>query len=238
MGKKALYNIKKRIAGFDFYNFAVVARHKGYDEIVFDVSGLKKRKWDKETVKKRFESIILPGPELLGMKWSYGQVGDFVIDTDPKYIVDFYRAGNIFRKIECPIPPKKVEYTVTIRNTQRAPFRNSNEPAWREFASEINAVLFDDFEKEPILLKERFSYYAGAKMNFFVSNGPGLLCILSPYPYMIFACNKDRQNIERIGVKEGENWPWAIKNQFNIWLNDDLPTIRRIFREWKLKNES
>ena len=230
---KAIYSLGRRIASFDFYAFSLIVKARGYDEIVFDISKWKVSKWDKDTVKERFESIILPGPKLLGMKHSFGKEGDFVIHTDASELVDFIRNGNEFERIKSILPPGTDKYTVTLRKTSRAPSRNSNEEAWRTFASEIGAKVIEEYDKEKIHLYDRLALYAGAAMNFFVTNGPAYFCTLTPYPCMIFACNKDVENINRVGVECGSDSPWFAPNHHNIWESDELDVMRKYFKRWK-----
>lgn len=231
---KALYSLANKIAGFDFFCWLVMQAQAGATEIVFDKSRPTTGKWPLQTVLRRFESILWPGPALLGLGRSIGTVGD--PDLAPYHqseLVRLARAGIQFPRLRSVLPPGTERYTVTLRKTDRAPTRNSNADAWRTFAAEIGARVIPDYEDEPIHLHARMALYAGAEMNFFVTNGPGILCLLSDYPSMTFDLQKS--SMEKAGVPFGKPWPLSSSNQLQIYEPDDLPVIRRHFAAWRAR---
>jgi hypothetical protein len=132
------------------------------------------------------------------------------------------------------LPPGSARYTVTLRHqVRKSPYRNSNEAAWRQFASDIGAILIDDYDDRPIHLHERVALYAGAEMNFGVSCGPMFLCSVTEYPCMIFNWGCQRPFLEKVGLRYGEQMPWFGKDQIAVWGPDDLPSIRRNFDAWR-----
>ena len=203
----------------------------GATEIVFDKSNPNCGKWPKDTVLRRFESILWPGPALLGLKRSIGTVGAQLAPYHQSDLVRLARSGVQFPRLKSVLPPGKARYTVTLRKTQRIASRNSNEDDWRIFAEEIGALVIPDYDDEPIHLHERMALYAGAEMNFFVTNGPALLCELSDYPSMAF--DNQKSTLAHIGVPFGEKYPFMRENQFLIYEPDDLPVIRRHFKAWR-----
>ncbi len=227
---KALYSLSSKIACFDFYAWQAMQAQAGATEIVFDKSNPKTAKWPRETVLRRFESILWPGPALLGLKRSIGTVGGQLAPYHQRDLIRMSRAGVQFPRLKSVLPPGKERYTVTLRNTQRSPDRNSNEAEWREFAAEIGARVIPDYDVEPIHLHERMALYAGAEMNFFCANGPSILCFLSEYPAMMF----DSQNstLTSCGLPLGEKYPFCLPQHFMIYEPPALPTIRRHFEAW------
>ena len=228
---KALYQLSNKIAGFDFYAWLVMQAQAGATEIVFDTRNPTTGKWPLATVMKRFESILWPGPALLGLKASLGNQGAQLAPYHQRDLVRLSRAGVKFPRLKSVLPPGKERYTVTLRKTERSPTRNSNEAGWRTFAAEIGARVIPDYADEPIHLHERMALYAGAEMNFFVTNGPGILCMLSEYPAMYF--DFDDKSGKNAGVAFGERYPFMLPQHHIIYEPDDLPVIRKHFYTWK-----
>ncbi|MDZ4253978.1 MAG: hypothetical protein U1A72_15520 [Sulfuritalea sp.] len=230
---KALYRLSRRIAGFDFFSWLMLAQAAGATEVVFDPDSPKTNKWPEREVLKRFESILLPGPALAGMPVSIGKEGEDFWETDMRYLIAHVRDGKPIQRLRSVLPPAKERYTVTIRRTERRPERNSNEPAWRAFAAEIGARVIEDYDVEPIGLHERMALYAGAEMNFFLCNGPLHICGLSEYPLMCFRCDQMVGALEATGIARGEQYPWHRPNQRLIYEPDELPVLRRHFKMWR-----
>lgn len=229
---KVLYRLASKIAGFDFYPWLVMQRAAGATEVVFDTRNPSVGKWPRETVMRRFESILLPGPALLGMSHSIGTEGRE--DLAPYHQRDLVRLVNSGLKVPRlrSVLPARLEYryTVTLRRTQRSPGRNSREDVWRDFAAEIGALVIPDYEDRPIDLHDRMAIYAGAEMNFFVTNGPVMLCFLSEYPAMGFCVNESPMT--GFGVPMGERYPFLLPQHHQIYETDTLENIRRNFQEW------
>ena len=229
--KFARYDIGVDICSFDFYNVAVIAAARGYDCFVFGAHNPKCGKWSREQVLERFHSIIAPGPAMLGMESRHGCDGEHICHPHLRFLVERYRAGLNFPRLKSVCPAKNVEYTVTLRQEPRIPVRNSNIAAWREFARIIGAVVFEDYLVEPIQLHERMAYYAGAKMNFGVPNGPLFLCFLSEYPVTFFSCDRCEGAFGNAGIKYGRQLPWSQSNQQLVWEPDNLDVMLRHFEE-------
>lgn len=229
---RACYALRKHIAGFDFFPWLVYQAAVGVTEILFDVRSPNTRRWSEETVMRRFESILRPGPALAGLS---AVLGDGVPTNEgygQRALVDAVRRGMRFPRLKSVLPPGTERYTVTLRRDARIPHRDSLEADWREFASEIGARVIPDYEVEPIGLHERMALYAGARMNFFVTNGPVMLCFLSEYPAMGFDVNISPMT--GVGVPYGEPYPWLLPDRHRqVYETATLPVIRKHFREWE-----
>jgi len=229
---KALYQLSKKIAGFDFFPWLVMQHAHGATEIVFDTTNPNILKWSREKVMRRFESILWPGPALAGLPCSLGTQGKQLAPYHQGDLIRLVRKGMKINRLRSVLVPGKERYTVTLRKTERVPDRNSREADWREFAAEIGARVIPDYEDEPISLHERMALYAGAEMNFFVTNGPALLCFLSEYPAMSFDLQKSPMS--GYGVPFGEGYPFLLPDRHRqIYEPDELPVIRRHFRAWR-----
>lgn len=231
----ARYDLRTRLANFQFFNWMALVKAKGYREIVLDPRHPKTDKWDKDEVRRRFDSIIVPGSLLGRMKVSFGNHGDELGDNmhHVERFAEHIRGGGGFERFTTVRSPEKVRYTVTLRRLDRHLTRNSNETAWRTFAAAIGARVIEDWTVERIQLLQRVALYAGAEMNFFVCNGPMHLCSLTPYPMMVFGCPAAEGSLLRIGVKPGEQLPWALPHQRLVWAPDDLDVIEREFERWR-----
>jgi len=235
---RAVYDLSKNIASFNFFEWLLVAKSMGVTTVAFDARNPKTDKWPIEQVHRRYESILLPGPALAGMNVDElpdAKAGDvFIPNPSGKLAVDLWRSGR-FQRLHSP---KHVDngpqYTVTLRKTHRANGRDSDIAAWLVFAAEIGATVIQDYDVEPIHLHDRMALYESAEMNFFVSNGPGVLCSFTPYPCMIFDTHLAAGSLNADGIKGfGAQYPWMLQNQYAIWEAANLANIRKHFYAWK-----
>jgi len=231
----AFYDLSRQIASFNFFEWLLLAQAAGAKKIIVGTQNIKDGKWSRDLVKERAKSIILPGPALAGLPCEVGTFGENPVPHPPSTaLVRFWKAGRRFRRLRSVKEPNPfVQYTVTLRNTQRANGRNSDEGAWRDFAQEIGAMVIEDYDDNPIHLHDRMALYAGAKMNYFVSNGPAVLCSFTEYPCMIFDCHLARGSLRADGIGEGQAYPWMVKDQYSVWEPATLDNIRRYHRAWK-----
>lgn len=228
MKQPALYALRSKIAGFDFYPWLVMQRMGGADRVAFDTSEPNTRKFTEEEIARRYQSILKPGPALLGMESAEGASG---VEYGPYMCTELIRmakSGQPIPRLKSVLPPGKEKYTVTLRTTRRWPNRNSNDD-WLTFADEIGARVIPDYDIEPMGLHERMALYAGAEMNFFVTNGPIILCYLSEYPAMGFDVN----NSPPQGVERGGRYAFMLEQHQQIWEDATLPNIRKHFEVWR-----
>ena len=119
------------------------------------------------------------------------------------------------------------------------PQRDSNVPEWMKFVELVreHVIVIPDYEDDPISLLQRMELYAHAKMNFFVNNGPCILCILSEAPYICMrtiggddclAASPHRMK-KFLGITPGFQYPWANRTQYLSYLDD---TCNNIQKEW------
>lgn len=237
---RALYHLGRYLASFNFFEWLVQAEARGARTVVFDIRGIRGDKWPTPVALKRFHSICEPGPALIGLPHEVCDASSMaahnareIAEPGGKAIVDFWRAGGRFRRLKSVRKPAAERYTVTLRRTQRSPLRNSDEAVWRDFAREIGARVIPDYEDDPIHLHERMALYAGARMNLFCSNGPGILCSFSEYPCMMFNTHHARESLAGDGIGECEQYPWMLANQRAIWEEATPESLRRHFYHWK-----
>ena len=219
----ALWQLDSRAgpATFDFSTWLVNVKKRGAKRIVIYDRVVRTKKFPEDVIRRRVETIIMPMPALAGLPCSRGDQG-VIIGT---YRMNELAALGEFERLQSVLPPKSERYTVTLRNYPHRANRNSDEKLWRDFAKNIGARLIPDFVDEPIHLHERMALYAGAEMNFGVTNGPVWMLFLSPYPVTMFDCSINAPLWLEHGIKEGRQLPWALPHQRLVWKRptmDDL----------------
>src|SRR5262245_19253283 len=223
----AVYRLSDQSASFEFFFWLVLVVARGATEIVVDPSNPKTSKMSMDDISRYLRSVIVPGAALARVPLSI-KAGVGGMTASARDLIPWVRAGNSFKRLESVKPPGNAKYTVTLRNHKRAQNRNSNIPAWRQFAKEIGAEVIEDYADRPLHLHDRMALYAGAKMNFTVCNGPAGLLALTAYPQRMFVPNKSSRNAQlKFGVQlEAERWPWMLPSQRLVWQEDTIENLR------------
>src|SRR5678816_1027042 len=110
------YDLSRNIASTDFYTWMVMAAGEGATEIVFNIErGIKTDKWPEAIVQRRFQTLLWPGPEFLGLKRSIG-VGGAHTRWQPRAqdLVQYCKAGKKFPRLKTVLSPAEARYTVTL----------------------------------------------------------------------------------------------------------------------------
>lgn len=246
---RALYDLGWRLPSFNFFEWLVQAKTLGAETVVFDIRNMRSKKWPENITERRFRSICLPGPALAGLPVEVidGRTAGPANAIDPVSgagggaIVKFWKERRYIERLRVPEGVEHSErprYTVTLRNTERSPRRNSDMTVWREFAAHIGARVIPDYDDEPLHLHKRMAMYATAEMNFFVSNGPGVLCTFTDYPCMIFCMHHAAGSLEADGIHGwGARYPWMLPNQHAVWEDATDESLRAHFYYWKRTGE-
>ena len=187
---------------------------------------------------ERIESIIKPACALAGMDhfFTSEKVGEEYDHLAGATIRAWKKCGK-FEKLKGVKPPVPGHITITLRKSRRE-YRNSS-AAWLEMAKAVpGVVVIQDYAEKPLHLHDRMALYEGAKMNFFVANGPAVLCLYSDAPYAVVGmygndegahASRDRKYLDFEGMKEGFQYPWANKNQRIFWTPDSLGNIEKAY---------
>ncbi len=228
----ACFQLKHQSASFEYFLWLVLVQAMGATKIVIDCNGMKLKWFSREVTEARVNNILLPGAALAGI---YSKIGRYssgsIIARAPEFF-QWVQSGKTFQRLQSVKPPGLAKYTVTIRRHTMAPGRNSNDVAWRTFAEEIGAVVIEDYDVKPIHLHDRMALYAGAQMNFGITNGPLSMLSLSEYPVTIFVPKGPSANsMVKAGVSIGEKFPWMLPNQRTVWRQDNLEDMRQVFSE-------
>lgn len=165
-------------------------------------------------------------------------------------LATFLQTRNVNK---CPV------ITITLRESQVKPLRNSNQQVWIRFASMLQqqgyyVVLVPDTEQALTSqltlppgvtwmsdvcfnLELRMALYELSQLNLGVNNGPFHLCVLSPVcRYIMFKqitedyVHTSRASFVERGFAIGEDFPGAKDYQKLVWADDELDVIDSAFQ--------
>ena len=227
----ACYDLATKPCSFDFLTFLCIVRTHGAEHIRFGFNGNFKPK-DYDNPKQRFDSIMAPACEMVGIPYSVGPKEGREFSHFIGELISTYKKLGKISKYGKPNPGNYV--TVTLRNSRKE-YRNSS-PDWLKFAGEIDALVIPDYEDTKIGLEDRLRIYENARLNMFVNNGPAMLCIASDMPYAIlkYANKGGATNDEWLasqGLPRDSQYPFASAHQRIFWGSDTYQEIWSAYEE-------
>lgn len=242
--KTGLYPLDTSPTTFDFAVWAVIARTMGCEHVRFVIShGMDERKYSADIGWRRFGNILIPLCKLAGLTYSVGgECAGHTFNYFYGHVDQMYRKNGQIERLKPAEPVRKSDYiTITLRQSFRNKFRNSNTAAWAKFASTVQCdgvtvITLDECEDEPLSVLKRMALYAGARMNIGVENGPMVLCHLSDAPYITMNMCPPEYPGERhskrmvgmlqdSGFKYGSQLSFAAPNQRLVWKPDTFDNI-------------
>lgn len=171
------------------------------------------------------------------------------------YVQDFFNAHN---------PKQKYPVTITLRQSEIKPLRNSEILAWGEFIKALDKSQFfpvvvpdtenawlneGEFEGAKVFseacfnVEIRMALYESSLVNLGVNNGPMHLCALSKKAnYLMFKqviedyVHTSSKSFEQRGFEIGGDFPGAGAGQTLIWENDTLECITQSFESFLQNN--
>lgn len=218
-----------------------------------------------------FANVIRPALALIGAVEDEAAVHGFRSDT---YTVK--TLVNNVRELgeKTPVlhaPPAAQDYvrkflggrfpvTITLRESDYWPHRNSNLDAWLRFAHDLvwhhgEEVIFvrdtmkahepiegfNTFPLAAIDLHVRCALYEQAKANLFVSNGPASLASFGTRPWLQFLqLNSDGHPYkadtpsflrQHMAMEPGDQYPWSAPDQRIVYAADEYENIVAAWRE-------
>ena len=223
------------------------------------------------TRQRMFDRVIRPSLDLIGaIEDSSAIDGHYKPFFATRDVVNATRRGFEVPKFRAPTEHidamvQRFSYqspiTITLREMDLYPYRNSNLKAWLKFARYLRdrgeRVVFvrdtakandkmDGFEicsEASIDLHSRMALYEIAKINLFVSNGPCTLGWFSDFPWMMFvriepdgheyAPNTPSFWRDNFGISVGEQFPWSRPDQRIIWQPDDYENLIKAWEEFQ-----
>ena len=213
--RAAVYDLAVRAANWDFVIWAVNVRDLGYKQINLYAGDLAKKetKWlDHRQIMGRVDNIMIPAVWALGMRYELHAKGDHHVGS-----THYYHFRPNFRRLEIDAPWHG-RHTVTLREVPYKPYRNSDRAVWLDFARQIDAIVIEDHSIKPISFEDRFRLYAGAAMNWGVTNGPLSALFVTPYPVMMMCCERnDRKGFAGLHIVPGGQVPCSMLHQNIAW---------------------
>jgi hypothetical protein len=213
-----------------------------------------------------FDKVMRPALKLIGAVEDKAAIeGVFKEFYLPRDIVAAARAGESVPRFRHPTKTILADniVTITLRELDEWPHRNSNIPAWLLFAEDLKKAgfypifvrdtakafdTFDDFDTDPHAstdLLERFALYESAVCNLFVANGPCTLALFGSRPWLTFIetfpdghryeCNTPKFWREGQGIEISEQFPWCSPLQRIVWAKDDYDNITKAWASLGLK---
>jgi hypothetical protein len=215
--RAVVYDLAKDLVTWDFVTWAVNVRELGYQHIAFQTKGIPAygRKFiTAQQVIERLHAIFIPAAKMLGLEYSIDE------RNGARHIGSshYYDLRPDFKRMESPRISTHPR-TVTIRDVSYKQHRNSRRDVWLEFARRIGARIIEEYGQVPISFEDRFALYAGAQMNWGVTNGPLAAAFLTPYPIRMFCADKlDRKGMSGHHILPGGQIQFSLPHQSLVWV--------------------
>lgn len=257
------YDLSRAPVGWDFASWLIDqemgrirANAPGPLKVAF-IGDVGKRKWG-PTEARMVENVMRPLLGLIGAVEDPRAAHSAVIKEFYmlRYVTEAAAHGE---KVPMFKPPAEWanrtspgHVTITLREAEHWPHRNSNMTAWTKLAQELRrrgeTVIivrdtahatepFEDFLICPEASTDigaRAALYASAKCNLFVANGPWSLALFGDRPWLMFNAvstadpfdaNQPEMWKDFHGIGQGEQFPWSRLEQRIIWHADDYETM-------------
>lgn len=241
----ALYDLGKQPTTFDFAAFAVIAKTVGESHVRFVYEGkISAWKYPEYLAWRRFGNIVLPICRLAGLDFSVGErIEGQAYGYGYNQVKALYdRLGRIEKLKPTVARDRKAYTTITLRDSFRNKYRNSNLSAWNRFAEYLKkrgkeVMVLPECETAPLDVEYRMELYASADMNLGVSNGPMALCQFSEAPYITINMNPKSVDAQydndkvlaKHGLFPGSQLAWRNANQLLVWEPDTYENIVRAY---------
>ena len=179
-----------------------------------------------------------------------------------KIMVECLRAGIKPLRVAPPEPPMQPRLvTITLREAEHWPTRNSNHTEWLAVAKELSRkgydvmfvrdtlkadLYFGGMATDPVASRDldaRTRLYCSAFCNLFVNNGPGWFALALDAPVLMFKimapsapCVSSTSFLTSAGLPPGSQIDGS-RYQRLVWRDDDHRTILAAFEEFADSNK-
>jgi hypothetical protein len=268
-----VYDLARNPPTYDSVTFAMRAERerlaRGADELAIEIlpgprGGFRQDRLWPQSIEKRhalLNAIVLPTFALLGscqrvtvhrdrsasLSKEFGARSHMI---SFRHFVESYAAGLRPLRPRHEIPPNDELITITLREAEHWPNRNSRVDQWRRAAAELEimgyrVIVVRDTEKadEPFYgiktapeasrnVEARAALYTSAALNLFVNNGPAWMAMALNVPVIIFKVTTEGgQRIESVagraaqGISPGCQMRGAPAHQRIVWADDNADMI-------------
>lgn len=222
--------------------------------------------------KQMFEHVCKPSLELVGAIEHPDAIHGRDSRAHMTAITNGAREGKRVPTLKAPVRAReamdkylgrggddRVPITITLREADHWPHRNSNWDAWSKFARELiqageRVIFVRDTAKANELpigfaacppastdLHTRVALYERAKANLFVANGPCILAAFMDKPWLTFTPIEPDNSLYKantaqfwrmyVGVDVGGQYPWSRPDQRIVWNVDSYENIVAAWRD-------
>jgi len=252
MKRIAVYDLATMPTTFDFATWSVIAKTHGCNHVRFIYEGkIATWKYPETVAWRRFANILIPITRLAGMTYSMGgAVAGYAYPYATGDTIKLFNQTGKLEKLKSVIPSPQGPYTtITLRNSFRNRYRNSNVDAWMKFKGHLESsgkkvVVIPECEDDPVDLIQRMALYAGAEMNLGASGGPMQLCLISDVPYIVLNIvpknDTDEKTYDLEALhKKTDYWqtqlPFANSRQLLVWEPDSFENIVKAYESVVMK---
>ena len=245
----AVYDLSIKPTTYDFITWSVMVKSIGAKAICFKYEDyIADWKYEPNVAWRRFGNILIPATKLLGLPYYMNSTEmGFTVSHHTGWACRMYEKLGRIDRLRPSIPLQDTAFsslsgkytTITIRESIRNKYRDSNIPEWQKVKEELErggkqVVVLEDSEKSGFTLdlEHRMALYSGAEMNLGVSNGPMALCHYSYAPYLTFKmipdCDEGKaleEHMNNAGFVRGSQYPWRQGRQELVWENDSYDNI-------------
>lgn len=253
---QAIYDLTKQPTTFDFSSWACYARTCGATQVHFIIDGpIAQWKYPADIAWKRFANILIPLCKLAGLEYT---VGGRIEGKSYTYLAGhlntlYKQIGRIEKLKATQVPARSGFVTITLRDSFRNRFRNSNADAWEKFGkwlegSNVDVEVLPECENAPIDLEYRMGLYTAASMNLGVGNGPMSLCVFSEAPYLLLNLCPDpggekvqydqKKLLEAQGFPPGSQFAFKNDRQLMVYEPDTFENIVRAYEAMQERKQA
>ena len=203
---------------------------------------------------------IVSDEALAGRRYTIYTFAEIVRAVKDGERVPLFRPSDFAFKTMAHFTAKHGSVTITLREADHWPHRNSNLEAWLKFAEYLEnqgeRVIFirDTAKRNESFCRltcgpasqhteMRMALYENAKCNLFVSNGPWSMALFGSKPWLMFNAidhmdpfmpNTPGWWRKHHGIGEGEQFPWCSPDQRIIWKTDNYENLCQAWNEFQL----
>lgn len=227
----AVYDLEHQPTTYDFVCWLVLVKTLGAKHVHFAYEGkIQDWKYPASQAWKRFGNILVPLCEMFDLPFTVGKrVKGFTCGYRWGHVESLYKRLGQIEKLPSTHFEKKGHITITIRDTIKFKWKDSNREAWLRFAEYLEnggeqVIVLDDSDSTGMILEpqKRLELYASAKMNLGGSGGPMSLCLFSECPYLVLNLVPDNEENKAGIIEDFRSQGFPVGSQFSFRNKDQL----------------
>jgi hypothetical protein len=237
----AVWDLENQPTTYDFICWLMIVKTLGAKNVHFSYYGsIQNWKYTAAEAWKRFGNIVVPMCDLMGMEFTVGpRKFGFTAAYRWGHVESLYRTLGRIEKLPHVKAWKQDYITITLRDTIKFQWKNSNREAWERFRRYLEGkgeevIFLDDSDVTGSILepRKRLELYCNAKANLGGANGTMGMCMFSAAPYLVMNLLPDHpdskeleQEFQRIGFPVGSQFSFRNECQELSWVPDSYENI-------------